>query len=219
MEITWHGQYCFRMTERGMLTVVADPFDASTGDEPPKLRADVVTITREDPAHNNIGAVIGAQRGDVRVVRGPGEYEMGGVFITGVSMKGEAKKGLPTQRGTVYTYNFDGLTVVHLGGLSFVPSQAQVEALETVNVLLVPIGGGDGLSAAQASEIISLIEPSIVIPMNYNVGGSENNRKLDVAGKFLKEMGLSDAKTQDVLKVTRSSLPEDTQVILLEAKK
>jgi L-ascorbate metabolism protein UlaG (beta-lactamase superfamily) len=219
MEITWHGQYCFRMTERGMLAVVADPFDASTGDEPPKLRADVVTITRDDPAHNNISAVVGAQRGDVRVVRGPGEYEMGGVFITGVSMKGEAKKGSDVQRGTVYTFNFDGLTVAHLGGLSFVPSQAQVEALETVDVLLVPVGGGDGLNAAQASEIISLIEPSIVIPMNYHAAGIQNDRKLDTAGKFLKEMGLSEAKTQDVLKVTKSSLPEDTQVILLEVKK
>ncbi len=205
------------MTERATLTVVTDPFDASTGEEPPKLRADVVTITRDDPAHNNISAVVGAQRGDVRIVRGPGEYEMGGVFITGVAMKAEAKKGAAAERGTVYTFNFDGLTVVHLGGLSFVPSQAQVEALETVDVLLVPVGGGDGLNAAQASEIISLIEPSIVVPMNYRTAG-ESSRKLDGVTKFLKEMGLSEARTQESLKVTKSALPEDTQVILLEVK-
>ena len=217
MEITWHGQFCFRMTERGTLAVVTDPFDASTGEEPPKLRADVVTISRDDPAHNNITAVVGAQRGDVRIVRGPGEYEMGGVFINGVSMKSEAKKGATLQRGTVYSFNFEGLAVVHLGGLSFVPSQAQIDALETVDVLLIPIGGGDSLNAAQASEIISLIEPSIVVPMNYKSG--DTGAKLDGVSKFLKEMGLSEAKTQDVLKVTKSSLPEDTQVILLEVKK
>ncbi len=223
MEITWHGQYCFRMTERGTLAVVTDPFDASTGQEPPKLRADVVTISRDDPAHNNIAAVVGAQRGDVRVVRGPGEYEMGGVFITGVAMKSEAKKGTAPQRGTVYAFNFEGLNVLHLGGLSFVPSQAQIDALETVDVLLVPVGGGDGLNAAQASEIISLIEPSIVVPMNYKVGGAaagdgRDGHKLDGVSKFLKEMGLSEAKTQDTLKVAKSSLPEDTQVVLLEVK-
>lgn len=216
MEITWHGQYCFRMTERGTLTVVTDPFDASTGQEPPKLRADVVTISRDDPAHNNITAVVGAQRGDVRIVRGPGEYEMGGVFITGVTMKSEVKKGAVAQRGTVYAFNFEGMSVLHLGGLSFVPAQAQIEALETVDVLLVPVGGGDGLNAAQASEIVSLIEPSIVVPMNYKVGTA--GQKLDSVNKFLKEMGLSDAKTQDALKVAHSSLPEDTQVILLEVK-
>ena len=218
MEITWHGQYCFRMTERGTLTVVTDPFDASTGQEPPKLRADVVTISRDDPAHNNISAVVGAQRGDVRIVRGPGEYEMGGVFITGVTMKSEAKKGAAVQRGTVYSFNFEGVNVLHLGGLSFVPAQAQIEALETVDVLLVPVGGGDGLNAAQASEIISLIEPSIVVPMNYKTGPGAEGRKLDGVSKFLKEMGLSDAKTQESLKVARSSLPEDTQVTLLEVK-
>jgi L-ascorbate metabolism protein UlaG (beta-lactamase superfamily) len=218
MEITWHGQYCFRMTERGTLAVVIDPFDASTGEEPPKLRADVVAISREDEAHNNISAVVGAQRGDVRIVRGPGEYEMGGVFITGVSMKSETKKGDPPQRGTVYSFNFDGLNVVHLGGLSFVPSQAQIESLETVDILLASVGGGDGLNAAQASEIISLIEPSIVVPMNYKVGNSGGNRKLEPVNKFLKEMGLNEAKTQDALKVSRSGLPEDTQVILLEVK-
>jgi L-ascorbate metabolism protein UlaG (beta-lactamase superfamily) len=218
MEITWHGQYCFRMTERGTLTVVTDPFDASTGQEPPKLRADVVTISRDDPAHNNISAVVGAQRGDVRIVRGPGEYEMGGVFITGVTMKSEAKKGATVQRGTVYSFNFEGVNVLHLGGLSFVPAQAQIEALETVDVLLVPVGGGDGLNAAQASEIISLIEPSIVVPMNYKVGPGAEGHKLDGVSKFLKEMGLSDAKTQESLKVARSSLPEDTQVTLLEVR-
>ena len=210
------------MTERGTLTVVTDPFDASTGQEPPKLRADVVTISRDDPAHNNITAVIGAQRGDVRIVRGPGEYEMGGVFITGVAMKSEIKKNTIPQRGTVYTFNFEGLNVLHLGGLSFVPSQAQIDALETVDVLLVPVGGGDGLNAAQASEIISLIEPSIVVPMNYRVEPAGNadadGHKLDGVNKFLKEMGLSEAKSQDMLKVARSSLPEDTQVVLLEVK-
>jgi L-ascorbate metabolism protein UlaG (beta-lactamase superfamily) len=217
MEITWHGQYCFRMTERGTLTVVTDPYDESTGQEPPKLRADVVTISRDDPAHNNITAVVGAQRGDVRIVRGPGEYEMGGVFITGVSMKSETKKGALPQRGTVYSFNFEGLNVVHLGGLSFVPSQAQIDALETVDVLLVPVGGGDSLNSSQASEIISLIEPSVVVPMNYKAE-SGDKRALDGVSKFLKEMGLSEAKTQDALKVTKSSLPEDTQVILLEVK-
>lgn len=216
MEITWHGQYCFRMTERATLTVVTDPFDASTGQEPPKLRADVVTISRDDPGHNNIAAVVGAQRGDVRIVRGPGEYEMGGVFITGVTMKTGNKKSADTQRGTVYAFNFDGVTVAHFGGINFVPTQSQIDALETVDVLLISVGGGDGLNSAQASEVISLIEPSIVVPMNYKTGNDA--RKLDPVSKFLKEMGLSEAKTQESLKVTHSSLPEDTQVILLEVK-
>lgn len=216
MEITWHGYSCFRMNERGTLTVVTDPYDKSVGDELGKLKADVITISRDAPAHNNANAIVGAQRGDVKQVAGPGEYEIGGVFITGVAMKNAKSEG--KQKSTAYAFNFDGLNVVHLGGLSFVPSQSQVDALETVDVLLIPVGGGDGLSAAHASEIISLIEPSIVIPMHYRAEGLKPKENLDTVAKFLKEMGLSDVKTQDSLKITKSQLPDTTQVVLLEVK-
>ena len=127
MEITWHGQFCVRMTERGTLAVVADPF---SGDGAPRLKADVITISRDTPEHNNIAAVVGAQRGDVRTVRGPGEYEMGGVFITGVAMRPDKKNADPAHKSTVYVFNFDGVSVAHMGGLTFVPTQAQIDALD-----------------------------------------------------------------------------------------
>jgi L-ascorbate metabolism protein UlaG (beta-lactamase superfamily) len=208
MELTWYGQSCFRMTERATLAVVTDPYE-SKGDGL-KLKADVVTVSRDDATHNNVNAVIGAQRGDVRKITGPGEYEIGGVFITGVAMKPDKKTEAP--KTTVFAFNFDGLTVAHLGGLSFVPTQSQIDALETVDVLLVPIGGDAELSPAQASEIISMIEPSVVVPMGYGAKGSDN------LTKFLKEMGLMNPKSQESLKVTKSQLPEDTQVMLLENK-
>ena len=214
MEITWYGKSCFRLTERSMLTVVADPHAGKDL----KLKADVITISNDATDHSNLSAVAGTQRGDVRVIRSPGEYEMGGVFVTGVAMKAgqkaqkdDEKKVDAPARSVVYSFNYEGINVAHLGGLTFVPTQAQVDALETVDVLLVPIGGDQGLTAVQASEIISMIEPSIVIPMNFDSSGESLT-------KFLKEMGLSTAKSQDMLKVTKGSLPEDTQVMLLEIK-
>ncbi len=111
MELTWYGQSCFRMTERAALAVVTDPYEAK-GDAL-KLKADVVTVSRDDASHNNVNAIIGAQRGDVRKITGPGEYEIGGVFITGVAMKPDKKTEVP--KTTVYAFNFDGLTVAHLG--------------------------------------------------------------------------------------------------------
>ncbi len=208
MELTWYGHSCFRMTERATLTVVTDPYEAK-GDSL-KLKADVVTVSRDDAQHNNVNAIVGAQRGDVRKITGPGEYEIGGVFITGVAMKPDKKTEAP--KTTVYAFNFDGLSVAHLGGLAFVPTQSQIDALETVNVLLVPIGGENELNPAQASEIISMIEPSVVVPMGHGVKGNDN------LAKFLKEMGLTNPKAQESLKITKSQLPEDTQVVLLENK-
>ena len=119
-------------------------------------------------------------------------------------------------RNTLYVFDYDGITVAHLGDLKNVPSQAEVEALGTVNVALVPVGGGGGLNAAKAAEVVSLLEPNLVIPMHYSTPDAKV--QLDSLSKFLKEMGLgaNAVEKQTSLKVTRSSLPDETHVIALE---
>lgn len=213
MELSWYGHSCFRMTERGMATVVADPFDnKAIGYGPLRLKADIVTVSHEAPGHAHSDAV----KGTSHVIRGPGEFEIGGVFITGVQTDGSAttRKGQSSPRNTLYVFDYDGITVAHLGDLRQVPTQAEVEALGNVNIALVPVGGGGGLNAAKAAEVISLIEPNIVIPMHYAT--PEAKVTLDSLGKFLKEMGLGKQESQPSLKATRSSLPEETRVIVLE---
>ncbi len=212
MEITWFGLSCFRMTERAVATIMADPYDATGGFLLPRKDADVVTMSVDLPEHNNLRGV----RAGYKALTGPGEYEVGGVFITGIDIRPDRKKqekeNLP--RNTVFVFEFEGVTVCHLGALSHVPTQAQVEALGAVNVLLVPVGAEGRLNASQASEVVSLLEPNLVVPMHYRLKGLEI--KLDPVSKFLKEMGLADLSPQDSLKVTRSGLPEETEVVLLE---
>jgi L-ascorbate metabolism protein UlaG (beta-lactamase superfamily) len=202
--------------ERGMAAVVTDPYDDSMGYPALRLKADIVTVSHAAAGHSHVEAV----KGDNRALTGPGEYEIGGVFITGIHTArggGEGKKkAADTSPNTVYLIDYDGITVCHLGDLDHVPTQAQIEALGSVDVALVPVGGGAGLNAAQAAEVISLIEPSIVVPMHYRTDGG--SPKLEPVSKFLKEMGLGALKPEPLLKVTKSSLPEETHVVLLEAK-
>jgi L-ascorbate metabolism protein UlaG (beta-lactamase superfamily) len=210
MEITWYGLSCFRLAERSMATVVTDPFDHQVvGYDPLKLRADIVTISHDAPGHNNVGAV----KGKSHVITGPGEFEIGGVFITGVQTNGHAKRTPDEPRNTLYVFDYDGVNVAHLGDLRRVPSQTEIEALGNVHVALVPVGGGGGLAAAKAVEVISLLEPGIVIPMHYGTPGSL--LKLAPVNKFLKEMGSGEVTPQPSLKVTRSSIPDETRVVLL----
>ncbi len=213
MEITWYGHSCFRLTERSMATVVCDPFDhTAIGYSALKLKADIVTVSHDAPGHNNLDVV----KGVAHTITGPGEFEIGGVFITGVQTDGAGKKaGGP--RNTLYVFDYDGITVAHLGDLRQVPSQSEVEALGTVNVALVPVGGGSSLNAAKAAEVVSLLEPNLVIPMHYATPAVKKI-ELDELGKFLKEMGLSAnvVEKQASLKVTRSSLPDETHVITLD---
>ncbi len=210
MEIVWYGMSCFRLSERGLATIVTDPYDSSVGLPAPKLKADIVTVSHDSPGHNNLKAV----KGERRAITGPGEYELGGVFVTGIRMEGKeaAKKG-GAKPNTLYMFDFEGLTVAHLGDLAYVPTQSEIENLGAVNVLLLPVGGGGALNASQAAEVVSLIEPSVVIPMHYKTGQEE--AKLGPVSRFLSEMGINKAEPVPALKVSRGSLPDETQVVVL----
>jgi len=211
MEIIWYGHSCFRLAERSMASVVTDPFDAkATGYEALKLKADIVTVSYDTPEYNYLDAV----KGGPHPITGPGEYEIGGVFITGIQTNG-TKYSEDELRNTLYVFDYNGLTVAHLGVLNRVPTQAEVEALGPVHVALVPVGDNMTLNAAKAAEVISLLEPKIVIPMQYATAASIVN--LEPLSKFLKEMGLGDVEKIPSLKVNSiSSLPDETKVIVLE---
>ena len=216
MEITWYGHSCFRLTERNYVTVVTDPYDNKViGYDPLKLKAEIVTVSHDAPGHNNSDAV----KGTTHVLTGPGEFEIGGVFITAVQTDsaGRSAKSKDVTRNTIYVFDYDGITVAHLGDLQKIPTQSEIELLGTVNVALVPVGGGNSLNAAKAAEVVSMLEPNLVIPMHYFTPDSK--LKLDEINKFIKEMGLSKQDAQPSLKVSRSSLPDETHVIVLDYQK
>lgn len=213
MEITWYGHSCFRINERGMAAVVTDPYDHdAVGYAPLKLKAEVVSVSHDAPGHNHIAAV----KGKPHQVTGPGEYEIGGVFITGVQTNGQSKRKPDEPRNTLYLFDYDGLTVVHLGDLKRTPSQTDIEGLGEVHIALVPVGGGGGLNAAKAAEVVSLLEPGIVIPMHYQTPAS--TLKLAPLSKFLKEMGAVDTEPEPSLKISRTTVPTETRVVVLEKK-
>jgi L-ascorbate metabolism protein UlaG (beta-lactamase superfamily) len=213
MEITWYGHSCFRITERGMATVVTDPYDPEeVGYDPGKLKAEIVTISCDKPAHNFLSTI----RGKAFEITGPGEYEVGGVFVTGVYINGSSKKkNAEGVRNTVFVIDYNGMKIAHLGELNSVPNQTEVEGLGEIHVALVPVGGTTSLNAAKAAEVISLLEPRIVIPMHYEM--SKSKIELEPLSKFLKEMGLNTVETQESFKLTNANvLPEETRVMVLD---
>ncbi len=209
MEIVWYGHYCFRLSQRGLATVVADPFDARVvGYKPIKTRADVVTVSAPGPEQGHVKGI----RGVKKVLDAPGEYEIGGVFIIGLAIPSpKAQAG----RGLAFIYEYEGLTVAHLGGLRKVPTQRELEVLGPVDVALVPVGGEkNGLTPAKAVEVLSLLEPSIIVPMAYKT--PHTPLKLTPLERFLKLVGETSPRRAETLKVTRSSLPSEPQVVVLE---
>ncbi len=211
MEIVWYGHSCFRLKTRGAI-VVTDPCGKQVGYSISRMRADIVTISYDHPDYNNCALV----QGDPKVINGPGEYEVKGVFITGIGTPLKKIKAPERLRNTIYLLDFDGLTVCQLGTLDHVPSQAQLQALSNVDILLIPVGGVTTLSANGAAEMIGLLEPKIVIPMHYKTKAVQ--AKLEPVSRFLNEMGLPETTPRDSLEIDKSGLPSETQVVLLNYK-
>ncbi len=221
MDINWYGHSCFRLRERGV-TAICDPFSkATTGIALPKLRADIVTISHDSGDHaQSMDKIIG---GEPKILRGPGDFEVKQVLVT----------GLPTSlngaRNVAFFLDFAGLTVGHLGELGQVPAQRQVEELGDIDVLLAPVSGPHSPDVSRIAEVISLLDPRIVVPMHYRPeslhGELAATRSSGEAGtqptplepldRFLTELGVSDPEVTDTLKLTKNSLPEETQVVLL----
>ena len=212
MEIVWLGHSCFRLKGRDV-TIITDPHDRTSGYTLGKVTADVVTVSHRAPDHSNVKAI----GGNPRVVDGPGEYEIGGVFITGLATRRDGSKGRDSERNTAYQIEIDDLTICHLGDLGHILTPEQVELMSNADVLLIPVGGNNTINAGQAAEVVSQIEPRIVVPMHYKTEVSTLD--LDPVGKFLREMGVKDPTPQPKLTVTRGNLPEETTVVLLDYRR
>jgi L-ascorbate metabolism protein UlaG (beta-lactamase superfamily) len=209
MDIVWYGHSCFRISERGQASIVTDPFDQDLGYEVPRLKADIVTVSHDAPGHNNLAAV----KGYDHMIIGPGEYEIGGVFILGVATFDQTLEN--PRRNVVYVFDYNTLIVAHLGDLDHVPNQSMIDALGPIDVALIPVGGGKSLSSSQAAEVVSLLEPSLVVPMHYRTDALQG-LELDPVDRFLKEMGINSIQEETILRISSGSLPEQTQVVLLD---
>jgi len=210
MHIYWLGEGCFKF-QSGETTVVIDPYPKDIGLKPPRTKADIAIMS--NPKSNGIESV----SGDYFLINGPGEYEVKGVFVYGVGLdsvsENNGKKGEETT--TIYRIEAENISVAHLDGLNKSLNNRELEKLENVDVLIIPVGGGDVLVAKKAVEIINQVEPRVVIPMKYKL--PKLKRKYDPVDNFLKEMHATKIKPLSKYIVKKKDLPQDkTDIILLE---
>ena len=208
MEISWLGHSCFRI-KGSQTTVITDPYSPELGYSLGKQTADIVTVSHQ---HQNHAYVQGVS-GEPKLVKGPGEYEISSILIIGMPTFHDAEGGKTKGKNTAYLMDVDGVSVCHLGDLGHVLTSDQVEEIDNVDVLLLPVGGVSTIDASIAAEVVRQLEAKVVIPMHYKTEAL--NRGLEPVDGFLKEMGVKEVNSQPRLSLTRSNLPLSTQVFML----
>lgn len=208
MEISWRGHSCFIIKGKEK-TIITDPCHPDLGYQLGQPKADIVTISHFHPGHSYVEAI----GNNPKKIKGPGEYEIGETFITGISTFHDNKKGELRGKNTIYILEVDGITLCHLGDLGHRLTPQLVEEIGDVDILFLPVGEVSTVSLDMALEIIGQLEPRIVIPMHYKTPAFTGN--LGSLEKFLNKMRIRELEAKPKLSVTVSSLPGTIQVAVL----
>ncbi len=207
MTITYHGNSCVSLSAKpttGEVTVVLDPYENSTGLRMRALTADVVFLSQPGPVHGNVATI----QGTPFVVERPGEYE-----VKGVTLDARAASEDGTGNKKVARIFAEGMTVGFLGGLNRALNAKELELLEGVDILILPVGGGDVMDPKLAAETMRTVEPRVVIPVHFEENGLK--AKLAPVKAFVKEVGSMRTEEGSKFKIQESKLPQDDILLVL----
>lgn len=200
MVITPLGLAAFKI-QTTAATVLIDPPDSRSGVKPVRAQADLVLLTQADGRDRSAGG------SKAFVVDQAGEFEVKGVAVTGV----------PSDDGqrTYFVLTLEDVTLGHLGDLDRPLHDAELAAIDGLDVLFVPVGGHGVLDARKATDVIGEIEPRLVIPTHGKLPGLTVTR--DPVATFVKEFGVQAAEPRDTFRLAKKDLPQDdTQVVVLQ---
>lgn len=207
-DIRWFGHNCIRIRAREA-TVMMDPVGKGTGYSMTKQTADIVTLSHQHDGHTNTGQI----KPDFVVLDGPGEYELHGVFVYGYRTYHDRTKGAEHGYNTVFSVRMDGIRFTHLGDLGQMPGDDVLEELEGTDVLFVPAGGGPVLPPTEMAELVGVISPKLVIPMQFQTTNGDKERG-DVA-EFARHLSLPLPEAEEKLVLKSSDLPEKMGIVVL----
>jgi L-ascorbate metabolism protein UlaG (beta-lactamase superfamily) len=205
MILTYLGHQAYKM-QFGDLTIAIDPPSKDSTFKTSKFGANIVLQSLN---HEDMGGGKDMAYGDKApfVISGPGEYETNGVFIKGLASKSEydGEKRI----NTIYSLTVDGLNVLFLGAHEGDLPSGISDIIESVDIVVVPIGGKGVLDAKTAYKVANDLEPKIIIPSHFE------NIKDESLKTFLKEAGVTAAPV-DKLTIKRKDVEgKEGEVIVL----
>lgn len=216
MEITFLGHSSFKIKGKNT-TVITDPYDPEmVGLKFIKTDADIVTVSHHHRDHDYLNDISNVKK----VVDGPGEYEIAGVSIIGISTFHDNAKGAERGKNTIYIIEIDGMRILHLGDLGHKLEDNQIKEIGTIDILMIPVGGTFTINAKEAAEVVKQIGASIIIPMHYKTEGlnPELANNLTQVEDFITESGLRMEKMPKLNIKEGDINSEEEYAVILEKK-
>lgn len=203
MVITYHGGQLFKVSF-GDTTIAFNPIAKGSKLTPVKFGADVAFVTMNHPDFNGVEQMVYGERQPF-VASGPGEYEVGEVTARGFGVKtmydGEERFN------TIYQVMLEGINMVFLGALGESTIDPKIlEKFGDIDILFVPIGGGDVLDVPAASALGVKLEARLIIPMHYDK---------NALTAFLKEESSEGLAPEEKLTIKKKDLIDKEGVIVV----
>lgn len=208
MEITWLGHSSVCLNSRDVI-LITDPFDHSDGNSMSPQKADIVTISNKGQKYSTLSSITG----NPKVIEGPGEYEISHFYVTGTGTSMGEEEDMGGDINTVYTIRAEGLVLCQIGALSRRLTPTQLDRLTQTHILIVPISGEPAPQISFLQDIISAVQPRILLPVQHGNNGQEG---LEPPARFLAEIGVTDVSAPtNRINVTETNLPGEMRVNLL----
>ena len=168
--LTWWGQATFVLKTSTGLDVLLDPTGSGTGYKIPTLDGiDLVTTSHEHSDHNAVNLAAGSPL----VLKGLAgndwakiDQTVQGVRVRTVGTYHDDSQGSKRGKNAIFVFDVDGLRLAHLGDQGHALSPEQVKDIGPVDVILIPVGGYYTIDAKAAVEVVSQLNPKIVVPMH-----------------------------------------------------
>lgn len=205
MIITYFGKQFFKIQQGEMVLAFNPASKSSKTGISAHFGADIALVTTNHPDYNGIEQLSHGERAPF-VINGPGDYEIKEIFIKGVLSEAivSGKKYI----NTIYLISVDNINIAFLGALSDPElSKESREAINSPDIIFVPVGNKETLDAKTAAKFASSLEPKLIIPMDYD----------DASLKaFLKELGEEKAQAVEKLTIKRKDLDnKEGEVVVL----
>lgn len=219
MHLSWLGHSAFKIETktplRDEVVILINPYNVPKADLPRNLKSDLVLLT-----HGTENTI--TLSGEPFVVASPGEYEIKGVMVYAIAIP----NGEKNSHHLIYHFETENLSLVYLGSFKEELNDELVDKLGAIDLLLLPCGGslpdgragssgGKVLNAEQADNLVTQLEPRLVIPHSFNPPGRHD--PFEPVDKFARLLGQKEKEWLPKFKVAKKDLPqEETRLILLE---